>query len=130
MTSPRLLLAAPVAGIAPVLSHGATAAQPLQVGSKGVAVSVQQLSDGAAAGVKLVVPAGATELSGTASGSPALASRARLTVTRSTDGATLFTGSLATFHSLPVSAGSSLVLRVEKPAGFGGLRADATFRWA
>ena len=64
------------------------------------------------------------------SGSPALASRARLTVTRSTDGATLFTGSLATFHSLRVTPGSSLVLRVQKPAGFGGLRAGAALRWS
>ena len=135
MTSPRLLLAAgsiaaTLAGIVPVLSHGATAAKPLQVGAEGVAVSVQQLSGGAAAGVQVVVPAGVTELSGTASGSPALASRARLTVTRSTDGATLFTGSLATFHSLSVTPGSSLVVRVQKPAGFGGLRAGAALRWA
>jgi hypothetical protein len=135
MSSPRLLLAAgsaaaSLAGIAPVISHGATAAKPLQVGSDGVAVSVQALQAGASADAKLVVPSGVQALSGAASGSPALAARARLTVTRGTDGATLFTGSLATFRSLRVAPGTPLVVRVEKPAGFGGLHAGATLRFS
>jgi len=134
VTSTRLLLAAgsiaaSLAGVVPVVSHGATPAKPLQVGAEGVAVSVQQLPGGQRADAKLVVPAGVTQLSGLASGSPALAARARLTVTRTTDGATLFTGSLATFRSLQVTPGSSLVVSVQKPAGFGGLRAGAQLRW-
>jgi len=130
MTSPRLLLAAgsiaaTLAGIVPVLSHDGASGKPLQVGPHGVAVAVQSLPVGKAADATVVVPAGAKALRGTASGSPALASRARLSVTRSSDGATLFTGSLATFHSLAVTPGTSLVVRVQKPAGFGGLRAGA-----
>lgn len=113
-----------------MISHGASAVQPLRVGNDGVAVAVQQLQAGTSADARLVVPAGARALSGAASGSPTLAARSRLTVTRSTDGATLFTGSLATFRSLPVAPGTALVLRVEKPAGFGGLRAGATLRWS
>ena len=108
-----------------MLSHGESAAQPLQVGNRGVAVAVQGLAAGKSADATVVVPAGATELTGAASGSPALASRSRLTVTRSSDGATLFTGSLATFRSLAVTPGSSLVVHVQKPAGYGGLRAGA-----
>jgi hypothetical protein len=128
MTSPRLLLAAgsiaaTLAGIVPVLSHDATTGKPLQVGPRGVAVAVQGLAAGKAADATVVVPAGAKALSGTAQGSPALAARSRLTVTRSSDGATLFSGSLATFHSLAVTPGSALVVRVQKPAGYGGLRA-------
>ncbi|HEY8644720.1 MAG TPA: hypothetical protein VIL77_02445 [Gaiellaceae bacterium] len=136
MTSPRLLLAAgsvaaTLAGIVPVLSNGAAAATgPLQVGAAGVAVSVGQLPGGRASRVTLVVPAGVRSLSGVASGSPRLAALARLTVTRSSDGATLFTGSVATFRSLPVTAGSSLVLRVQKPVGFAGLKAGAQLRWS
>jgi hypothetical protein len=129
VTSPRLLLAAgsiaaTLAGIVPVLSTGAAAAtEPLQVGAAGVAVSVEQIKPGKASAVTFVVPAGAHSISGVASGSPRLAARSLLTVTRSSDGATLFTGSVATFRSLPVTAGSSLVLRVQKPLGFTGLAA-------
>jgi hypothetical protein len=136
MTSPRLLLAAgsvaaTLAGIVPVLSHGAAAATgPLQVGAAGVAVSVGQLPAGREVTTALVVPAGTQSLSGVASGSPRLAASARLTVTRSSDGATLFTGSVATFHSLPVTPGASLVLHVRKPVGFTGLQAGAQLRWA
>jgi hypothetical protein len=137
MTSPRLLLAAgsvaaTLAGIVPVVSHGAAAAaEPLQAGVAGVAasVSVQQIAPGKASSVTLVVPAGVSSLSGVSSGSPRLAALSRLTVTRSSDGATLFTGSVATFRSLPVIAGSSLVLRVQKPSGFAGLKAGALLRW-
>jgi hypothetical protein len=135
VTSTRLLLAAgsiaaTLAGIVPVLSHDNAAGGPLQVGTRGVAVAVQSLAAGKAADATVVVPAGAKALTGTASGSPALASRARLTVTRSSDGATLFTGSLATFRSLAVTPGSSLVVHVQKPAGFGGLRAGATLSFS
>jgi hypothetical protein len=136
MTSPRLLLAAgsvaaSLAGIVPVLSNGAAAVtEPLQVGAAGVAVSVEQIASGQASAVTLVVPAGARSLSGVASGSTRLEARSLLTVTRSSDGATLFTGSVATFRSLAVTPGSSLVLRVQKPAGFSGLAADAQLRWS
>jgi hypothetical protein len=103
----------------------------LQVGAAGVAasVSVDQLAAGEASSVTLVVPAGTRNLSGVASGSPRLAALSRLTLTRSSDGATLFTGSVATFRSLPVTAGSSLVLRIQKPSGFAGLKAGALLRW-
>jgi hypothetical protein len=136
MTSPRLLLvagsvAATLAGIVPVLSNGAAAATgPMQVGVAGVAVSVGKLPAGQASTITVVVPAGVRGLSGVASGSPRLAALTQLTVTRSSDGATLFTGSVATFHSLPVTAGTSLVLRVEKPVGFTGLRAGTQLRWS
>lgn len=136
MTSPRLLLAAgsvaaTLAGIVPVLSNGAAAVTgPMQVGAAGVAVSVGQLPAGRALKTTLVVPAGIRSLSGVASGSPRLAALTRLTVTRSSDGAMLFTGSVATFRSLQVTAGTSLVLSVQKPAGFTGLRAGASLRWS
>ena len=136
MTSPRLLLAAgsvaaTLAGIVPVLSHGAAAvSEPLQVGAAGVAVSVGRVPAGQASKTTLVVPAGVKSLSGVASGSPRLAALTQLTVTRSSDGAMLFTGSVATFRSLPVTAGASLVLQVRKPVGFAGLKAGAQLRWS
>jgi hypothetical protein len=136
MTSPRLLLAAgsvaaTLAGIVPVLSHGAAAAtEPLQVGAAGVVVSVDGLTAGRASAVTLVVPAGSHSLEGTVSGSPRLAALSRLTVRRSSDGAMLFIGSVATFRSLPVTGGSSLVLQVRKPVGFAGLSAGAQLRWS
>lgn len=135
MTSPRLLLAAgsvaaTLAGIVPVLSHGPAAAQALQVSAAGVTVSGAQLVAGRSYDTQVLVPAGATSLAGAASGSPALAARVRVVLTRSSDGAILFTGSLATFRSLPVVAGTALALRVQKPAGFDGLRAVARLRWA
>ena len=131
MTSPRLLLAvgsvaATLVGIVPVLSNGAAAGVgPLQVGAAGVTVTVEQIHAGQSSSVTLVVPA-----AGVASGSPRLAARSMLTVTRSSDGATLFTGSVATFRSLPVTAGSSLVLSVQKPTGFNGLAAGSQLRWS
>ena len=136
MTSPRLLLAvgsvaATLVGIVPVLSNGAAAGVgPLQVGAAGVTVTVEQIHAGQSSSVTLVVPAGVRNLAGGASGSPRLAARSMLTVTRSSDGATLFTGSVATFRSLPVTAGSSLVLRVQKPTGFNGLAAGSQLRWS
>jgi hypothetical protein len=42
----------------------------------------------------------------------------------------LFTGSVSTFRSLPVTAGTTLVLRVQKPVGFTGLQAGALLRWS
>ena len=42
----------------------------------------------------------------------------------------LFTGSLATFRSLPVESGASLVVRVQKPVGFGSLSAGTVLRWS
>jgi hypothetical protein len=136
MTSPRLLLAAgsvaaTLAGIVPVLSHGAAAAtEPLQVGAAGVAVSVESLPARRAFAVTLVVPEGVRSISGVANGSPRLAGLTRLTVTRSADGATLFTGSVATFRSLRVTPGSSLVLHVRRPGGFEGLTAGAQLRFS
>jgi hypothetical protein len=121
VTSPRLLLAAGSAaaalvGIVPVASHGAPAsANPMRV-TPGSTVT-------------LVVPAGVARLSGVATGSPALADRARLTVTRASDRATLFTGSLASFRSLAVESGTKLVVSVERPGGFGGLRAGSALAW-
>ena len=136
MTSTRLLLtagsvAATLAGIVPVISSSPAAAQsPLRVNATGVAVSVAPMCGGADATAMMVVPEGITSLAGAASGSPALAARTRLVVMRTADGATLFTGSLATFRSLPVVAGASLRVSVVKPAGFGGLRAGALLRWS
>jgi hypothetical protein len=136
MTSPRLLLvagsiAATLVGIGAVPGHTqSVASSPFTIGSQGVAVSVSQFRSGGAATVELVVPQGVSRLSGVASGSPALAARARLTVLRSSDGATLFTGSLATFRSLPVQAGTKLEVRVQKPVGFSGLKAGTELRWA
>ena len=80
--------------------------------------------------VKLVVPAGMTRLIGSESGSAALAARTRLVVTRVSDGATLFTGSLARFRSLPVVAGTQLRAEITKPARHAGLRASAALRWS
>src|SRR4051812_23337736 len=129
MTSLRLLLAAgsvaaTLTGIVPVISHHDSQAAAVTVGSK-LAVAVQQLAAGSTADAQVVVPNGVRALQGRAFGSPALATRSRLTVTRSTDGATLFTGSLATFPSLAVTPGASLVVSVQKPTGFAGLRAGS-----
>ena len=134
VTSPRLLLAAgsvaaSLAGIGPVVVHGGTAVAPLRVGTDGVAVSVAQLRGGAPQSVTVSVPDGISRLSG-AAGGPAPAGRVRLVVTRSSDGAVLFTGSLATFRSLPVASGASLVVRVQKPVGFGGSNAATVLRWS
>lgn len=120
MTSTRLVLAAAsiaaaLTGVGPTLSHGA-AADPLR------------LTPGAV--TKLVVPPGATTLVGAPAGSPALADRTRVTVTRVSDGATMFIGSLATLRSLPVLAGSQLVVRASQPAGFAGLGAATQLGWS
>jgi hypothetical protein len=135
VTSPRLLLAAgsvaaSLAGIGPAVVHGSPVAAPLQVGADGVAVSIAQLRGGSSQAVTVDVPQGISRLSGAASGSPALAGRVRLVVTRGSDGAVLFTGSLATFRSLPVESGASLVVKVQKPVGFRGLEAGALLRWS
>jgi hypothetical protein len=132
MTSPRLLLAAgsvaaSLVGIAPLALHSTSA--PIRVGAAGIALSAGRIA-AAGAHATLVVPSGKTSLVGTASGSSAVASRTRLTITRSSDGATVFTGSLATFRSLPVSAGTALVVSVQRPAGMAGLKAVALLRWS
>jgi hypothetical protein len=121
VTSFRLLLsagsvAATLVGAAPALPHGASASGPARLAP--------------ASTVTVVVPTGVTHLAPVLSGSPALASRARVTVTRSADGATIFMGSLATLRSLPVVAGTKLVVHVSKPVGFDGLRASATVAWS
>ncbi len=110
--------------------HGGTAVAPLRVGADGVAVSVAQLRGGSPQSVTVSVPDGISRLSGSASSSRAPAGRVRLVVTRSSDGAVLFTGSLATFRSLPVASGASLVVRVQKPIGFGGSNAGTVLRWS
>jgi hypothetical protein len=135
MTSPRLLLAAgsvaaSLVGIAPVASPGTTpGSAPIRVGAAGISVSAAQI-DAAGARAKLVVPEGVTELAGSVSGSPAVAASTRVTVARSSDGATIFVGSLATLHSLPVSAGTKLIVSVQRPAGYAGLKAVAMLTWS
>jgi hypothetical protein len=110
--------AAALASVAPAVTHGSTAA------ANGLVVAAADRS------ATLVAPQRASVLRGAASGSPALAARTRLTIVRTTDGATLFTGSLATFHALPVRAGASLRVQVQRPAGYTGLQASAMLRWS
>jgi len=131
--SPKLLLAASsvaasLVGLGPAVTHEASA--PVRTGAEGMAVSATGLRAGVAARASLSVPRDASRLVGIATGSPVLAGRVRLTVTRAADGATLFTGSLATFHALPVQAGTTLVVTLEKPGGYAGLRASAQLRWS
>jgi hypothetical protein len=109
--------AAALLSAAPAVVHG-------QPSSSGLVVSAGDRS------ASVVVPKAAHVLRGAVSGSPALAARTRLTIVRTTDGATLFTGSLATFHSLPVSAGASLEVEVQRPAGYSRLQASAALRWS
>jgi hypothetical protein len=71
-----------------------------------------------------------SQLSGSSSGSPALAGRVHVTVLRAADGAVLFTGSLATFRTLPVQAGTKLVISVQRAYGYAGLKASALLRWS
>ncbi|HZT92754.1 MAG TPA: hypothetical protein VFA05_12005 [Gaiellaceae bacterium] len=103
MTPARLLLAtgtvaASLAGVAPVVSHEASAASGpvVRAGSP----------------TTLVVPKGARVLRGLPTGSAGAARDLRMTVVRASDGAVLFTGSPATFHLLPVVAGTKLVVTV------------------
>jgi hypothetical protein len=49
---------------------------------------------------------------------------------RAADGAILFTGSLATFRTLPVRSGTTLVVRVQRAPGYAGLRAGGMLRWS
>lgn len=134
MSSPRLLLAAgsvaaSLAGIGPAVTHGSTVA-PVRTSADGVAVTAGSLRAGAPLSSQVVVPAAASRLVGAAAGSRALAARVRLTITRASDDATLFTGSLATFRSLPVQAGTKLVVTVQRVPGYAGLRASAELRWS
>jgi hypothetical protein len=137
MTSSRLMLAAATAAaaiisMAPAVTHaGSTlASEPLRSNTRGLAVSVGGPHPRAAAATRLVVPAGVSRLTGIASGSAALGTRTRLEVTRVSDGATLFTGSLQTFSSLQVAPGTTLEVRVQEPAGYAGLKAAALLRWS
>ena len=123
MTSTRLLLAAGTAaaalvGVVPAV-HGssAQASGPLTVGDR-------------SATTNLVVPQSARLLTGETSGSAAVAARTHLTVVRASDGATLFTGSLATFRSLRVAPGTKLQVHVDRSAAYAGLEADATLGWS
>lgn len=121
VTATRLLLAAgtaaaAVVGIGPAV-HGGSASGPLTVGDSSATRTI-------------VVPQSAKLLTGQTVGSHAVAARTRLTVVRATDGATLFTGSLATFTSLRVAPGTKLQVRVERPAAYAGLRADETLAWS
>ena len=134
MFSPKLLLAAgsaaaSLAGVVPAVTHGSAVA-PLHSGAAGVAVSAGSLRAGASTSVRVDVPVGVSQLTGSSSGSPALAGRGHVTVTRAADGATLFTGSLATFRSLPVQAGTTLVVSVQRASGYAGLKASAMLRWS
>lgn len=120
MTPARLLLAAgtvaaSLTAIAPGLAHNSAAASPLRLGATGSST--------------LVVPVGMTQLSGVAWGSPAVDARTRLTVVRTSDGARLFIGSLSTFHVLPVTAGTELELRVQRPAAYAGLKAGTVLQF-
>lgn len=119
MTSARLLIAtgtvaASLAGVVPLVGHGSAATMP--------SVSADR-------GATLVVPAGAKVLTGMATGSTRLAREVRMTVVRSSDGATLFTGSLATFHTLSVVPGTRLVVSVTRPAGARGA-AGSSLSWS
>ena len=122
MINPRLLLAAgtvaaSLIAIAPGLAHNnkGTADSPLRLGATGSST--------------LVVPAGMTQLTGVAWGSPAVDSHTRLTVVRSSDGAKLFIGSLSTFHALPVTVGTKLELRVQRPVAYAGLKAGTVLQF-
>lgn len=123
MTPARLLLAAAttaaaVVGIVPAVHGGAAQASgPLTVGESSATTT-------------LVVPRSAKLLTGRTAGSAAVAARTRLTVVRASDGATLFTGSLATFSSLRVAPGTKLQVKVERPAAYSGLKADTALAWS
>lgn len=123
MTTTRLLLAAGTAAAAVV------GVVPAVHGSAAQASGALTVGDTSAT-TNLVVPQSAKVLTGRTSGSEAVAARTHLTVVRSSDGATLFTGSLATFRSLRVAPGTKLQVRVERPGAYAGLKADATLAWS
>lgn len=116
-------VAATLAGIVPVINHGGSAA-PAQAASAGITVQASDASS------SFVVPQSASVLRGQSYGSRAYAKRVQLTLVRASDGATLFTGSLATFHTLRVVPGTKLLVQVQKPSGFDGLQAGAALTWA
>jgi hypothetical protein len=122
VTSTRLLLAAATAAAAlgsvgPLGHGGADAAGPLQVGGRTGTTAV-------------VVPAGRHLLTAQTLGSVAVAAQTRVTVVRTADGATLFTGSLATFKALQVAPGTSLQVRVQRPARYAALKAASVLQWS
>ena len=63
-------------------------------------------------------------------GSLAAARHVRLTIVRVSDSATLFVGSLASFHALPVAAGDRLRVTLVRDGGYRGLHAVARLEWA
>ena len=77
----------------------------------------------------MVAPAGVAGIEGAATGSPALAKHVSLTIVRAGDDATLFVGSLASFRSLPVTAGDRLRVTVRRDGGYRGLHAAVRLRW-
>jgi hypothetical protein len=122
VTNTRLLLAAGTAAAAlgslgPLVHGGAVAVGPLRVGGHSGTTAV-------------VVPPTAHLLTAQASGSRAVAAQTRVTVLRTADGATLFTGSLATFKALQVAPGTSLQVRVQRPARYAGLKAASVLQWS
>lgn len=125
MNSARLLIAAgtvaaTLAGVVPVVNHGS--ASPARA-SDGVVLRATDARS------TLVVPQGAHVLTGLRFGSARAAAGSSLQVVRASDGATLFTGSLGTFHTLPVLPGTKLVIRVQKPSVQGAESAGATLRF-
>jgi hypothetical protein len=119
VTSARALLAAgtvaaSLAGVVPIVGHGSAATSP--------SVSADR-------GATLVVPKGASVLTGLPTGSARLAREVRMTVVRVSDGATHFTGSLATFHALSVVPGTKLLVSVERPQGARGA-AGSSLSWS
>jgi hypothetical protein len=121
-------LAAAAVGLPVAHAGRANAPAPLRVGVDGVALAADAVVAPAIA--EVVVPQRTGALVAERTGSPAAARRIRLTVTRAADGATLFTGTLATFERLPVSAGERLTVHVERSGATHGLRASATLAWS
>lgn len=141
MTSPRILLAAgsiaaTLAGVVPAISHGsspanaATRPAAVSVRPEGVSVTAERLRAGVLVRTTAVVPQGIAHLVASTTGSSAFAARVRITVTRASDGATLFSGSLARFGSLAVTSGDALRVQVVRPAGFAGLNAATMLSWS
>jgi hypothetical protein len=121
MTGARYLLATGTAAAAlvstvPAVQHG-SAAKRLEVGDRSGTTA-------------FVVPASARLLTAVPSGSRAVASATHLTVVRTSDGATLFTGSLATFKALSVAPGTALQVHVQRPARYAALQAAAVLHWS
>ncbi|HEY6961995.1 MAG TPA: hypothetical protein VI408_08930 [Gaiellaceae bacterium] len=115
--------------IAKLLLTSATAAAALVSTLPSHHASAQPLVNAGGSKLELVVPATAKTLAATLTGSPALAAHARMTIVRTNDDATLFTGSLATFHALQVQPGAHLRVEVDR-ASLAGLTASAMLSWS